>query len=112
MGPNATDFLMHRGNYYGTAAQTITVLQGICSKLGNVEYVQGCGKVDDIVFESHMNMIKTSAGESGFEATYWNSRNLSGDIVARQIITTPFNFDTGGATVFAPGVNLYNFSAK
>lgn len=112
MGPNATDSLMHRGNYYGTAAQTITVLQGICSKLGNVEYVQGCGKVDDIAFESHMNMIKTSAGESGFEATYWNSRNLSGDIVARQIITTPFNFDTGGATVFAPEVNLYNFSAQ
>lgn len=112
MGPNAADSLMHRANYYGTAAQTITVLQGIRSKLGDVKYVQGCGKVDNIVFESYINRVKTSEGKPGFEATYWNTRDLSGEVVARQVITTPFNFDTGGATVFAPGVNLHDFSAR
>lgn len=45
------------------------------------------------------------------KALYWNNREMKGDPVASQRLTTPLNFTTAGATVFAPGVNLENFSA-
>ena len=50
--------------------------------------------------------------KKGFKATFWNNRDLSGDIAATGQISEPFNFDTGGATVFMPGVNLKDFSAR
>ena len=45
MGPNATDSVMQWGNYNGTPAHTVTILEGIKSKLGNVDYVKECDHV-------------------------------------------------------------------
>src|SRR5690554_2402122 len=51
-------------------------------------------------------------GKKGFEATYWNEPEFAGKVVTKLQVTSPFNFNTGGATVFAPSVHLQHFSAK
>ncbi len=113
MGPNANDSLMQWGNYNGTPAETKTILQGIKNALGaddTLIYEQGCEWVDDKIFKSAFNQC-ISNGSQGFTAYYWNNSKREGspDVVTRA--NTPFHFHSGGATVFAPGVNLTGFSA-
>lgn len=113
MGPNANDSIMQLGNYNGTPFKTITILQGIKLEMASVIYEKGCNHVGSKVLESAFNSVKTPDGkEKGFSAEYWNTVDMKGDVVATQIVSTPFNFNNGGATVFAPGVNLTNFSSK
>lgn len=45
MGPNATDTVMQWGNYQGTPSHTISILDGIKSKVGSVKYAKGCEHV-------------------------------------------------------------------
>lgn len=110
MGPNAQDSVMQWGNYNGTPSHTVTILDGIRSKIGDVPYLKGCDFVVNRNIVSHFDNI-SSGGEKGMKALYWNNREMKGDPVASQRLTTPLNFTTAGATVFAPGVNLENFSA-
>jgi beta-glucosidase len=113
MGPNATDSIMQRGNYEGKPAKTFTVLEGIQAKIPNVIYEKGCDKLGSKVLESVFNRISTpDRKEIGFAAKYWNTADLTGEIVATQIVSSPFVFDVSGGTVFTPGVNLSNFSAR
>ena len=51
VGPNAADSLVLWGNYNGTPRKTVTVLEGITSKLGveNVVYAKGCEIAESIV---------------------------------------------------------------
>jgi len=48
----------------------------------------------------------------GMKAIYWNNLDMQGEPVAEAVMTTPINQSNGGNTVFAPGVNLTNFSAR
>jgi beta-glucosidase len=113
IGPNANDSVMLWANYSGTPTQTVTILQGIQAKLptGAVIYEKGCDLVDDKVFFSHFNKSKYK-GKQGFNAIFRNTKDFSGDIVATTQVEQPFEFNTGGNTVFASGVNLNDFSAK
>lgn len=113
MGPNANDSVMQWGNYNGTPPRTITILEGIRSVLGKdnrLIYEQGCGLVENTLIESAFNQCHSENGQ-GFTAQYWNNLDRSGASVVQAQITTPFNFCTLGATVFAPGVNLTDFTA-
>ncbi|MDR1594133.1 MAG: glycoside hydrolase family 3 C-terminal domain-containing protein [Prevotellaceae bacterium] len=113
IGPNANDSVMLWANYSGTPTKTVTILQGIQAKLpeGAVIYEKGCDLVDDKVFFSQFNKSVYS-GKQGFKATFWNTKDFTGDVAATSQISQPFEFHTGGNTVFVPGVNLNNFSAK
>lgn len=114
MGPNANDSVMQWGNYNGTPPRTITILQGIKSALGKnskLIYEEGCDLVENTLFQSVFNECTSDKGK-GFSARYWNNKDLSGAPVVETKISTPFNFCTSGATVFAPGVNLTDFSAS
>ncbi len=42
MGPNAADSTMLWGIYYGQPSHTVTVLEGITDKVGDVAYTKGC----------------------------------------------------------------------
>ncbi len=42
MGPNANDSIMQWGNYNGTPVHTVTILEGIRNKIGDVPYEKGC----------------------------------------------------------------------
>lgn len=61
--------------------------------------------------QSVFNRCKTADGKPGFTARYWNNVTRDGEPVTTAQVTTPFHFCTSGATVFAPGVNLTDFSA-
>lgn len=114
VGPNANDSVMQWGNYNGTPAKTTTILEGIKSvlgKKGKVIYEEGCGLVESALFKSAFGNCYHASGK-GFKATYWNNNSFQGSPVAESHQSTPFNFCTSGATVFAPGVNLTDFSAK
>ena len=113
MGPNANDSVMQWGNYNGMPSHTVTILDGIRNALGaddKLIYEQGCSWVERTLIQSVFNQCKSAAGQ-GFTARYWNNVKREGDPVTTTQVTTPFRFCTSGATVFAPGVNLTDFSA-
>ncbi|WP_288919661.1 xylan 1,4-beta-xylosidase [uncultured Prevotella sp.] len=112
MGPNANDSVMQWGNYSGYPTSTITILKGIREKNPNIKYIQGCGLTrDDGVSTSLFDEI-TSNGRKGMKAEYWNNMTMTGKPVRTQTMTTAINLSNGGATVFAPGVNLDSISAR
>lgn len=113
MGPNAKDSVMMWGNYNGMPARTVTILEGIQSALGKGDrliYEQGCPWVGETLLESVFSKCRSEKGP-GFTAQYWNNVNHEGVADVENQVLTPFNFCTSGATVFAPGVNLTDFSA-
>lgn len=108
MGPNANDSIMQWGNYSGYPTRTSTVLQGIRQLAGGeVKYVPACTLTKNKVSESKFNLF---AG--GMHATYWNNPDMKGEPVATANYTSRINLNNGGNTVFAPGVNLTDFSAR
>lgn len=113
IGPNANDKPMLWGNYNGTPVRTITILDGITSKLsaGRIIYDKGCDLVEDKAVESYFSECSVD-GKKGFKATYWNNKDLEGDIVIAQQITDPIKLTVAGQHEFAPGVRLEGFSAK
>jgi beta-glucosidase len=113
IGPNANDKPMLWGNYNGTPIRTITILDGITSKLSSdkIVYDKGCDLVEDKVTESYFSKCSID-GKKGFKATYWNNTDLKGDIVATQQIAEPIKLTVAGQHEFAPRVRLEGFSAK
>ena len=118
MGPNANDSVMMWGNYAGYPTRTITALEGIVSKArklnpnGNIRYIQGCGLTRSEVMESRFNEIIDPLGNQGIQATYWNNTEMKGAPAATVTIGNTVRLSNGGNTVFAPGVNLEDFSAR
>lgn len=113
IGPNANDKPMLWGNYNGTPVRTISILDGIISKLSpdKVLYDKGCDLVENKVTESYFPYISMD-GQKGFKATYWNTPDRSGNAVAVQQLTSPIKLTTAGQHEFASGVRLEGFSAK
>ena len=113
MGPNANDSVMQGGNYNGMPPHTVTILDGVRNLLGaddKLIYEQGCPWVERTLIHSAFSQCKSVDGP-GFTARYWNNLTREGSPVTTTQVTTPFRFCTSGATVFAPGVNLTDFSA-
>lgn len=113
MGPNANDSVMQWGNYNGMPLRTVTILEGVRNALSandKLIYEQGCAWVERTLIQSAFNQCKSADGP-GFSARYWNNVTREGAPVTTTQVTTPFHFCTSGATVFAPGVNLTDFSA-
>ena len=113
MGPNANDSVMQWGNYNGIPAHTVTLLEAVRSRLpeGKVIYESGCDRTSRETLQSLFTECSMN-GKPGFSAEYWNNRNREGETVATDQISTPFHFATTGATTFAPGVEITNFSAR
>lgn len=112
IGPNANDKVMLWGNYNGTPVHTITILDGIKTKLSdtNIAYDKGCDLVEDKITESYFGQFSYE-GKQGFKATYWNNTDRKGDIVNTVQLATPIKMTTAGQHEFASGVKLEGFSA-
>ncbi len=113
LGPNADNEQMLWGNYNGKPVRTISILNGIKSKLGAdaVFYDKATDLVDDKVTNSYFS--KSSFEEKkGFKATYWNNAERNGEPVITQQIENPFKMTTAGQHEFASGVKLEGFSAE
>ena len=112
MGANAIDSIMQWGNYSGFATRTITALEGIRQIAPQARYISGCGLTRNEVFESRFAELRTPLGSQGMQATYYNNIEMSGTPAATMTLSSPIMLSNGGNTVFAPGVNLENFSAR
>ena len=111
MGPNAADSVMMWGNYNGTPAKTVTLLEAVKAQAGDVIYDRGCDYVlSSVALQSLYNQCRSN-GKQGFSAKYWNNSRGEGAHEVTAHYTTPLRFSTAGAIVFAPGVNLTNFAA-
>lgn len=96
-----------------------------------VKYIPACTLTRNEVSESRFNLFtleedakekpsknnakivsSTNQVMKGMKAVYWNNPDMKGEPVAEAVMTTPINQSNGGNTVFAPGVNLTNFSAR
>ncbi len=112
LGANAIDSVMQWGNYSGFATRTITALEGIQAINPQAKFINGCGLTRNEVFESRFADLKTPLGSKGMQATYYNNTEMQGTPAATVDFTAPIMLSNGGNTVFAPGVNLENFSAR
>lgn len=111
MGPNAADSVSLWANYNGFPLSTTTILEGIGQKAANVTYVEGCGYTRNEIAHSLFDKFTTADGKPGMTASYWNNKTMKGEPVAQVVMREPINQSNGGNTVFAPGVNLEDFSA-
>ena len=113
IGPNADDKLLMWGNYNGFPSTTITVLDGIKSKLtaNKIFYDKGCDLTEDVITESLFGKCLID-GKTGIKATYWNNKECKGDVAAHEQIINPIQLTTAGQHQFSQGVNLRNFSGK
>ena len=112
MGQNANDSVMMWGNYAGYPTKTVTALEGIQAIAPQARFVNGCGLTRNEVFESRFTELKTPLGSKGIQATFYNNTEMKGLPAATIDLTSPVLLSNGGNTVFAPGVNLENFSAR
>jgi beta-glucosidase len=112
IGPNADNARVLWGNYNGTPIRTITILEGVKSKVSDmIFYDKACDIVDNKVLESFITKCSVD-GKQGFKATYWNNKNMTGNPVANQQLADPLKLATEGKSALAPGVQLEGFSAK
>lgn len=113
MGPNAADSTMLWGIYFGQPTHTVTIREGIEQKLGRkLPYA----KATDIAYlretKSLFDKMVADDGKPGMTARYWNNTTTQGSPVVTTRYASMLNFDNGGNTAFAPGVDLENFTAS
>ena len=113
VGPNADDAPLMWGNYNGTPYHTVTILDGIRSKIAakNIVYDKGCDLAENAVTVTAIGECSFD-GKPGIKATYWNNRESKGDVVATEQLVHPLKLTTFGQHEFSTGVHLENFSAK
>ena len=115
VGPNADNSLSVLGNYNGIPSEIVSALQGIKNKLGNntvVTYERGCNFVNDTIFQySDITDQLSWEGHKGFQALYFNNKELSGDPVVTRIEQQVDNNWQEGEMV-ADKFKAYNFSAR
>jgi len=113
IGPNADEKSMPLGNYNGYPANTITILDGIKSKLSEdkIFYEKGCDLTDDMITDCVFGECSYN-GKPGLGVTYWNNKEFKGDAVTSEQITSPIQLTTAGQHQFSTGVNLKGFTAK
>lgn len=108
MGPNAADSTMLWGIYFGKPTHSVTVLEGIESKLGTVKYDKACGITD-------MTITDVKAGKSTEAADGSTTLQLSvtGERVntMEQILASAEAYET---VIFVGGIspNLEKEQAK
>ena len=113
MGPNAADSLVLWGIYFGQPTHSVTVLEGINNKLGRkVAYTKATGITEIKDSESLFGRLVAADGQQGMSAKYWNNTEMSGTPCVETHYSAGLNFDNGGNTAFAAGVNLDNFTAQ
>lgn len=113
IGPNADNEPMLWGNYNGTPVKTITIKNGIESKVNanKIFYDKACDLVEDKVTQSYFDQFSFD-GKKGMKATFWNNPNREGNSVISQQILYPIKITTAGQHEFASGVKLEGFSGK
>jgi beta-glucosidase len=113
IGPNADNARVLWGNYNGTPIHTTTILDGFKSKLSadKILYDRACDIIDGKILETYAPNC-TIDGKPGFKATYWNNKEMTGNVVANQQLKVPLKVVADGKLPLAPGLKPEGFSAK
>lgn len=113
IGPNANDSIMQWGNYNGFPSHTTTLYEALKQRIpaDQLIYDLGCDRTNDSSLESVFGQCSID-GKPGFRSTYWNNIKMEGKPATVTYTSTPFHFTTLGATVFAAGVNIQDFSGR
>jgi beta-glucosidase len=113
IGPNANEKRVLWGNYNGTPFNTITILDGIKTKVAanRIFYDRACDLTEKVYVESVIGKCSFE-GKPGIKATYWNNRDFSGNPVTTERILSPIQLTTEGAHQFGQGVSLDNFCGR
>ena len=95
IGPNVDNEPMMWGNYNGTPRQTITILDGIKSRLKKNQLVtfKGCDLVNDQTLDSYYDQCSMD-GKVGFKGTFWNNRESEGKPVTITYEKNPIQVTT------------------
>jgi beta-glucosidase len=113
IGPNADDAPLMWGNYNGIPFKTVTILDGVKSKMSSdkIVYYKGCDIIENKVTETAFGEC-SYGGKAGIKATYWNNRKFEGTPVATEQYDNPISLTTLGQHEFSIGVHLEDFSAR
>jgi beta-glucosidase len=108
IGPTADDLMSLLGNYYGTPAAPVTILQGIRDALPNTEvtYARGADLVEGredpaaaAMIESRYLRPSATASERGLKGEYFRGRDFSGAPALTRIdAQIGFRWDRGAPT--------------
>lgn len=115
LGPNADNAISILGNYNGIPSQLATALQGIRDKVGNqveIMYEKAVNFTNDTLLQ-YMDISHQCAwqGKKGFQAEYFNNRELTGaPVVTRMEPGVDNNWQEG--EMIADTLKGYNFSAR
>jgi beta-glucosidase len=95
IGPNADNLQALLGNYNGTPARAVTLLEGIRSKISpatRIYYAQGCGLADgllppQVISPIHLRPanVNAHANEKGLTGAYYDNPRFEGEPVLRQV---------------------------
>ena len=115
IGPNADNAISLLGNYNGIPSEIVTVLQGIKNKTGNhtqVVYEKGVNFTNDTLLQ-YTDITDQCAwqGQKGFQAEYFNNRELKGPPVASRMEKSIDNNWQEGQIIIDT-LKGYHFSAR
>ncbi|MEO7049036.1 MAG: glycoside hydrolase family 3 C-terminal domain-containing protein, partial [Ferruginibacter sp.] len=114
LGPNADNSIAVLGNYNGTPSTVVTVLNGIKQKLGNnaeVVYKQAINFTNDtLIAYGNASLQYAYAGKPGFQATYFSTKDLTGDAVMVSENDIDHFWQEGSQVV--GNIKANNFSAR
>jgi beta-glucosidase len=103
LGPNADNSISVLGNYNGMPSRITTALEGIRNKLGNgatVIYEKAINFTNDTVLSYNNTTAQYNwEGQSGFQADYYNNRELKGQPVFSRRETSVDHFWQEGERV-------------
>lgn len=117
IGPNANDSLMQWGNYNGFPLSTSTLLSAMQARLpeAQIVFVDGIDHASSTKLQSLYGQANAN-GKKGFEAKYWNRYIKKAEEAQELQPEVNFHYDnplaltTAGATVWAPGVSISDFT--
>jgi beta-glucosidase len=115
LGPNANNQISVLGNYNGTPSRVVSLLAGLKEKLGShveIVYEQAVNFINDtlLVYEDVTDHYSWQ-GKKGFQAEYYNNRELQGEATAIKIENKIDNFWQEGQNVI-DGIKANNFSVR
>ena len=115
VGPNADNAIAVLGNYNGTPSTVITALQGIKDKVGSntqVVYEKGINFTNDTLLQYvYQNAQYSWQGKKGFEAEYFNNRELKGEPIAKRT-EAAVDKDWQEGQIVVDTLKALNFSAR
>lgn len=115
VGPNADNAIAVLGNYNGIPSQIVTALQGIKNKLGTnteVVYEKAVNFTNDTLLQYvDISQQFSWQGQKGFQAEYFNNRDLAGSPIAKRMEAAVDNIWQEGQQV-VDTLKAYNFSVR